>query len=198
MSNWEHTSDADFLANLTFNDETKTAFYTRGDVVDGEPYLFCKVFKNNWFNSLDFEAINQELADNFMDGIEDATNSWLGMKTSKKSKFVWDLKKSLAFDIKTPNAVIYNNITNVAKKVRPVVKGAGWSMNGIAVVATVNNITNKNAIGLGDVTNLVIIGVSVCYPFIGVVYFGADICWHIRTGGNGIDNSLNSIYEYKY
>ena len=48
------------------------------------------------------------------------------------------------------------------------------------------------------VTNLVIIGVSVCYPFIGVVYFGADICWHIRTGGNGIDNSLNSIYEYKY
>lgn len=34
-------------------------------------------------------------------------------------------------------------------------------------------------------------------PAVGLMYLGADLIWHIYTGGNGIDTSLNYLYEYK-
>lgn len=196
MSSWYHASDAEFLANLTYNDETKTAYYTHGEIVGDEVYLTCKVIKNDFINSLDYVAIELGVAGKFISDLEESSGAWLKKKTGEKSKFVWNLKKSLAFKVKTPNAVIYKNITNVAKKVRPVIKVTGYGLLVVDATTTINNIREKQAIGIGDLTNLTMIAIGTCYPIVGLIYFGGDIVWHLYTGGNGFDDSLNNLYEY--
>lgn len=197
MSNWYHASDTEFLSNLTYNDETKRAYYTHGDVIGDEVYLTCKVFKNDFINSLDFVAIELGVAGKFLSDLDESSEKWLKKKTGEKSKFVWDLKKSLAFEVKTPNAKIYNSITNVVKKVRPVIKGTGYGLILMDAASTGYNIYEKRAVGLGDATNIVMLAAGMYCPAVGLMYLGADLIWHIYTGGNGIDTSLNYFYEYK-
>ena len=41
---WHHTTDADFLANLSYNDQTNKYYYSRGTIEKGEVVCYSKTF----------------------------------------------------------------------------------------------------------------------------------------------------------
>ena len=57
---WNHTTDADFLANLAYNDQTNKYYYSRGMVENGEVVCYSKTFdpdiSSDW--SIPFDVAN--------------------------------------------------------------------------------------------------------------------------------------------
>ena len=55
---WHHTTDADFLANLSYNDQTNKYYYSHGTVENGEVVCYSKTFDldnitdTKWWNSI--------------------------------------------------------------------------------------------------------------------------------------------------
>lgn len=57
---WNHTTDADFLANLSYNDQTNKYYYSHGTVENGEVVCYSKAFdpdiSSDW--SIPFDVAN--------------------------------------------------------------------------------------------------------------------------------------------
>lgn len=107
MSDWDHTSDAEFLAHLSYNDKSGSFSYSYGTVINGEVYIMGTVFKpdriglqsaynfycaqngmqqGNLFSSLPYLQGINTIADGMGGSLKNnAGNSTLG----NNSKFYW-------------------------------------------------------------------------------------------------------------
>ena len=178
MSNWNHTSDCDFLANLHYNDISNKYYYNNVSIENGELVCTARVFSGSLVDSRGWKKTSDRNTNlgSALGVLENVTGNLV--KAAAKYTF-YDNKGNLlsTFQPRIP----HTNIKFDAMKARKFAKFAktlGKVSAGVSAAMTIYEMTEgkKRLVGEGGV-DLIMTGVGI---WGGPIGFGASLMYFGR------------------
>ena len=166
---WNHTTDADFLANLAYNDQANKYYYSRGMVENGEVVCYSKTFDSDnitdtkWWNLIG--QYNTDLA-----AATGAAEYKLGNSYRFATAYtIHDNRGNVLSTSKPKVRIPYTKIEVDAKTVGKMAKGArilGYGTGILSGIITGKEILygEKDIIGEGGI-DLIMTGVGFVGPY---------------------------------
>ena len=165
---WHHTTDADFLANLSYNDQTNKYYYSRGTIEKGEVVCYSKTFTGRVVDSKWWSVIG--LTNTKFGTVTGGVEYYLNNSIMEANQYTFrDLKgnriNSLAPKVYFPHVTHEFSVKSV-ERLSKTMKGLGVVSSLVSAGMTGYEIKQgkKNIIGEGGL-DLIMTGVGFYGPY---------------------------------